>query len=295
MPGSPQHDRAGVVVDLAAVQRRRACRSTPSRAAGGRRGTASGTGSYGSTAAVCAPKSPPYQTLEQPQEHGHVAVERRGAEVLVHLMEAGQHLARSARARSRSSSTGRSPSPSSSGRRPSPRTGTCCSASMPNLATSSAFVETATKCLATAASSPPRPRSNHARAVLRVRHRLEGRERLRGHDEERLRGVEVARRLDEVGAVDVRHEAERPRPPLKARSASYAMTGPRSDPPIPMFTTLRIRRPCDPPRAVPHAPRRTRPSGRAPRARRRPRRGPAPRSAARAARAARRGARRAPP
>ncbi len=36
---------------------------------------------------------------------------------------------------------------------------------MPNRATSSAFVETATKCFAIAVSSPPRPRSSHARAV----------------------------------------------------------------------------------------------------------------------------------
>ena len=39
------------------------------------------------------------------------------------------------------------------------------SVSMPNFATSSALVETATKCLATAASSPPRPASDHSRAV----------------------------------------------------------------------------------------------------------------------------------
>ncbi len=37
--------------------------------------------------------------------------------------------------------------------------------SMPNSETSSALVETATKCLATAASSPPRPASAHSRAV----------------------------------------------------------------------------------------------------------------------------------
>ena len=43
---------------------------------------------------------------------------------------------------------------------------------------------------------------------LRVRHRLERRERLRGDDEERLVGGQVARRLGEVGRVDVRDEAE---------------------------------------------------------------------------------------
>ena len=37
--------------------------------------------------------------------------------------------------------------------------------SMPNSFTPSSLVETATKCLATAASSPPSPRSDHARAL----------------------------------------------------------------------------------------------------------------------------------
>ena len=39
------------------------------------------------------------------------------------------------------------------------------SVSIPNSATPSALVETATKCLATAASSPPSPASDHSRAV----------------------------------------------------------------------------------------------------------------------------------
>jgi hypothetical protein len=37
--------------------------------------------------------------------------------------------------------------------------------SMPNAATFSALVDTATKCLATAAASPPSPASDHARAL----------------------------------------------------------------------------------------------------------------------------------
>ena len=41
-----------------------------------------------------------------------------------------------------------------------------------------------------------------------VGHRLQGRERLGGDDEQRLGGVEVAGGLGEVGAVDVRDEAE---------------------------------------------------------------------------------------
>ena len=42
---------------------------------------------------------------------------------------------------------------------------------------------------------------------LRVGHRLEGGEGLRRDDEQRLGRIEVAGRLDEVGAVDVRDEA----------------------------------------------------------------------------------------
>ena len=42
-----------------------------------------------------------------------------------------------------------------------------------------------------------------------VGHRLQRREGLRGDDEQRLRRIEVARRLGEVGAVDVGDEAER--------------------------------------------------------------------------------------
>ena len=42
-----------------------------------------------------------------------------------------------------------------------------------------------------------------------VGQRLDGRERLRRHDEQRLGGVEVVGRLPDVGAVDVRHEAHR--------------------------------------------------------------------------------------
>ena len=83
------------------------------------------------------------------------------------------------------------------------------SVSMPNAATSSALVETATKWLATAASSPPRPRQHPFARGAGVGHRLQGREGLRGDDEQRLGRVEVAGRLGEVGAVDVGDEAER--------------------------------------------------------------------------------------
>src|SRR6188472_1104666 len=80
--------------------------------------------------------------------------------------------------------------------------------SMPKSATFSAFAETATKCLATALASLPRPRSNQARA-LRVDHRLQRCEGLRGDDEQCFCRIEIACRLDEISAVDIGHEAER--------------------------------------------------------------------------------------
>ena len=59
--------------------------------------------------------------------------------------------------------------------------------------------------LGIAAKAPERP---IARA-LRVGHRLQRREGLRGDDEQRFRRIEIARRFDEIGAVDVGDEAER--------------------------------------------------------------------------------------
>jgi hypothetical protein len=59
--------------------------------------------------------------------------------------------------------------------------------------------------LGVAAQAAQRP---VARAV-RIGHGLQGREGLRGDDEQRFRRIEIACRLHEVGAVDVGHEAER--------------------------------------------------------------------------------------
>ena len=78
---------------------------------------------------------------------------------------------------------------------------------MPNSATPSALVETATKCLAIA-SSRAQLRERPLPRGVGVGHRLQRREGLRGDDEERLLGVEVAGLLGEVGAVDVGDEAE---------------------------------------------------------------------------------------
>ena len=53
------------------------------------------------------------------------------------------------------------------------------------------------------------PRQQPVTRALRVGHRLERREGLRRDDEERLGGIEVARRLDQIDAIHVRDEAER--------------------------------------------------------------------------------------
>ena len=80
---------------------------------------------------------------------------------------------------------------------------------MPNFATSSALVETATKCLATRLASPPQAGQQPVARGARVGHRFQRREGLRGDDEQRLGRIEIAHRLGEIGAVDIGDEAER--------------------------------------------------------------------------------------
>ena len=81
--------------------------------------------------------------------------------------------------------------------------------SMPNFATSSALVETATKCLAMAFSSPLRPASSQARAVCALVIVSNVVKVLEADDEQGLGGIEIVHRLGEIGAIDVRDEAER--------------------------------------------------------------------------------------
>ena len=78
---------------------------------------------------------------------------------------------------------------------------------MPNLATSAALVDTATKCRATAAGILQGGESPIAGGA-RVGHGLQRRECLRGDDEQRFRGIEVAGGLEKVRAVDIGDEAE---------------------------------------------------------------------------------------
>ena len=110
------------------------------------------------------------------------------------------------RARPPASSRGRSRHPSSSAHRPSPRSRRRSRDRSRSSATASRFVDTATTCagrrLAERSDDPGSERA-------RVRHRLDGREGLRGDDHEGLGRIEVAGRLDRVRAVHVRDEAER--------------------------------------------------------------------------------------
>ncbi len=75
-----------------------------------------------------------------------------------------------------------------------------------------AFVETATKCFATAASVAAQPRQEPVASGSGVGQRLERRERLGRDDEQRLGRVEVQRGVPDVGPVDVGHEPELHRP-----------------------------------------------------------------------------------
>ena len=78
---------------------------------------------------------------------------------------------------------------------------------MPNFATSLALVETATKCRATAASSPETGEQPVTRG-MGVGQRFERGEGLRRDDEQGLRRIKIAVGFDEIGAVDVGNEAE---------------------------------------------------------------------------------------
>ena len=82
---------------------------------------------------------------------------------------------------------------------------------MPNFETSAALVETATKCLAIDRLVAAEPAQQPLSRRVGVGHGLERREGFRRNDEQRLPGIEVARRFDEIGPIDVRHEPERHR------------------------------------------------------------------------------------
>ena len=173
----------------------------------------------------------------------------RGAEVLVDRVEAGEHLAGSRPGRWRASATARPRSRRSSVRRPSPRSRTCWPCRCRSRPTCSALVETATKCLATAAAGRRRAPVEQPRAGRRgVGQRLLRGERLRRDDEQRRRRVEVAggSRRRRWGRCWRRTGSSMPRSAYALAAPRRPSPGPRSEPPMPMLTTVRIRSPVCP-------------------------------------------------
>ena len=183
--------------------------------------------------------------VEHALDRREVLLQRRRAEVLVHRVEARRASRRRLRCRWRSSARSRWPSRRSSARRPSPRSRTCCRCRCRTPATCLGVGRHRDEVLGDRAR-PSRRRGPRAasRARRRVGQRLQGGERL-GADHEQRRGrVEVVQGLRRrrsgrcwrrSGIVTTGSRV--------GRSASYAMTGPRSEPPMPMLTTAVIRSP----------------------------------------------------
>src|SRR6202043_644248 len=111
--------------------------------------------------------------------------------------------------------------------------------SRPNLATRSALVDTATKCLATA-SSEPRADTTQSRADVA----LVSVSSVPNVLEEMMNSVSSAFRSRVASTISVESTLDTNRNVIsrvaKCRSASYAIPGPRSDPPMPTLTTFLI-------------------------------------------------------
>ena len=144
---------------------------------------------------------------EQPHQHRQVALERRGAEMLVHLVEAVEHGAEIVRA------------DGEHGREADGRIHGIAAADPIPEAEHVGGVDAELRhllgigrdgdemlgdgaCLAVQAGQQPVARG------ARVGHGLERGEGLGGDDEQRLRRIEIAHRLGEVRAVDIGDEAE---------------------------------------------------------------------------------------
>ena len=123
------------------------------------------------------------------------------------------------------------------------------SVSMPNSATPSALVDTATKCFATAASSPPSPASAHALALCA----LVIVSSVVNVFDAMMKSVSAGSRSWVASHISTPSTLETKRKVMSRRawsaSASVAMRGPRSLPPMPTFTTLRIGLPVWPTQA----------------------------------------------
>ena len=142
-------------------------------------------------------------------QHGQIFLERRGAEMLVHLVKACQHL--------RGNCSGPMaiisdrPMAESIEYRPPTQSqnSNMLAVSMPNSATSVGVGRNGDEVLGDRLARRSSSRATSAVARLGVGHRLQRRERLRRDDEQRFGRIQVLRRLGQIRAVDVRDKAER--------------------------------------------------------------------------------------
>ena len=259
--------RLAVALHVELLQVRRQARAAPGRTA--------------APPASGAPRKSRYQTPSSPSAPAGSSSSGASTEVLVDRRGSRRAARANRRARSRSSATARSPTPSSSARRPSPRTRTC---SRDRSRTPRPLRRSSRRPRSARATPPRRRRARRASQPARVVAFVIVSRVVNVFDETMNNvsaGSRSASAVDEIGAVDVRHEAE-PRAPVAERA--QRVVGHRraeiaaADPDVHDVADR-------PPVCPRHAPPRTwsakRPSGRAPRGprrRRRPRRPRATRS-----------------
>ena len=154
-----------------------------------------------------APKKLLYQMPSRPMMTGMFCSKGVRAEMLVHLVRAGQQLLEVVHAQVEGDRQADRRPERIAPADPVPELEHVRAVSMPNAATASALVDMAAKCLATAASSWAAARNQCARRVG-VGHRFLRGEGLGGHQEQRGFGVDLLERLDQVGAVDVGDEMD---------------------------------------------------------------------------------------
>ena len=148
---------------------------------------------------------------QKPEQRGKILLDRRRAEMLVDRMKACEHRLKIIRADRPTSSRGRWPSPSSSApANPIPKAEHVgrVDAELGYFAGVGRDRDKMPRdrfFVAAQLFEQPLPRR------VRVRHRFERGERLRRDDEQRFLGVESLDRFSEVGAIDIRHEAQRER------------------------------------------------------------------------------------
>src|SRR6516164_4661329 len=182
---------------------------------------------------------------EQAKQNGQIALKRSSAEVLVHLMEAAQHgteiLGTDGQHGGKADSGVHRIAPAN----PVPEAEHIFSvdAKFGNLrGVRGNGDEMFRNRLCIAAETFERPFASR----VGVGHGLKGSERFRRNDKERFGRIEIDNGFGKVCAVDVGDETEGHAAFAVMFQRSYAITGPRSEPPIPTLMTLRMRLPVWP-------------------------------------------------